>query len=179
MSFVIAVDVGIKNLGLCIFDFRTSTVVLWENVSLVPSGRYTPAYNVQYVRDFVRKYDSYFRNAFQIIIERQIRANMRIIEALLQCMFYEQCVVISARSVKLHYDLSTKNYRTNKLKAIAFVNDFIRKNAKAIETQQLQQYSASKKQDDLADSLIMILYYLDTYSNQLTTNLPEFFINDG
>jgi len=179
MSFVIAIDVGIKNLGLCIFDFRTSTVVLWENVSLVPSGRYTPAYNVQYVRDFVRKYDAYFRNAFQIIIERQIRANMRIIEALLQSMFYEQCVVISARSVKLHYDLSTKNYRTNKLKAVAFVNDFIRKNAKAIETQQLQRYGASKKQDDLADSLIMILYYLDTYSNQLTTNLPEFFINDG
>ena len=68
MSFVVAVDVGIKNLGLCIFDFRTSKVVLWDNVTLVPSGRYIAAHNVQYVREFVRKYDRYFENAFQISV---------------------------------------------------------------------------------------------------------------
>ena len=59
MSYIVAIDVGIKNLGLCIFDFRISKVVVWENVSLVSSGRYVPSNNVSYVRDFVRKYEKY------------------------------------------------------------------------------------------------------------------------
>ena len=56
MSYIIAIDVGIKNLGLCIFDFRTAKVVEWENASLVSSGRYVPSNNVKYVRDFIRRY---------------------------------------------------------------------------------------------------------------------------
>ena len=94
MSYVIAIDVGIKNLGICVFDFQQARVVEWQNVTLVPSGRYIPSYNVQYVRDFVRKYEKYFDNAFQVVIERQIRANMRIIEAILQTLFYDKCIVI-------------------------------------------------------------------------------------
>ena len=50
MSLVIAIDVGIKNLGLCAYDFCTNQVVYWDNVSLTPGGRYVPAHNVQYVR---------------------------------------------------------------------------------------------------------------------------------
>jgi len=117
-------------------------------------------------------------DAFQVIIERQIRGNMRIIEALIHAMCYEHCLVISARSVKLHYDLSTKNYRGNKQKAVVFANAFASKNPSAFDGEQLRRYTASKKQDDLADSLIMVLYYLDTYSNQLTTGLPAFFVED-
>ena len=62
MSFVVAIDVGIKNLGFCVFDFRTAKIVEWDNVTLVPAGRYIPAHNVQYVREFVRKYEHYFTN---------------------------------------------------------------------------------------------------------------------
>ena len=89
MSYVISIDVGIKNLGLCVFDFRNAKVVKWCNVSLVPSGRYIPANNVQYVRDFVAKHREYLDDAFVIIIERQIRCNMRIVEAVIQSMFYD------------------------------------------------------------------------------------------
>ena len=53
MRYVIAIDVGIKNLGLCVFDFTTAKFVYWDNVSLVPNGRYLPCNNVQYVRDFI------------------------------------------------------------------------------------------------------------------------------
>ena len=73
MSYIIAIDVGIKNLGLCIFDFRSAKVVEWENVSLVASGRYVPSNNVKYIRDFVRKYERYFNDVFQVVIERQMR----------------------------------------------------------------------------------------------------------
>ena len=53
MRYIVAIDVGIKNLGLCVFDLATCKFVFWNNVSLVPNGRYLPANNVQYVRDFV------------------------------------------------------------------------------------------------------------------------------
>ena len=171
MSYVVAVDVGIKNLGLCIFDFRTTKIVLWENVTLVPSGRYIPAHNVQYVRDFVRKYEQYFQNAFQVIIERQMRCNMRIIEALIQSMHFDRCIVISARSVKAHYDLSTRNYRANKQKAVQWASNFVSQNPQVFLDDIRASYRAAKKQDDLADSLLMLMYYLDTYSNQLTSGI--------
>ena len=97
MSYIIAIDVGIKNLGLCIFDFRTAKVVEWQNVSLVSSGRYVPSNNVQYVRDFVRRYERYFDDAFQVVIERQMRCNMRIVESVVHALFYDRCIIVSAR----------------------------------------------------------------------------------
>lgn len=178
MSFVIAIDVGIKNLGLCVFDFRTAKVVAWENVSLVPSGRYIPANNVQYVRDFVQRFARYFEGAFQVIIERQIRCNMRIVEAVLQSMFFDRCVIISARSVKVHYDLSTKNYRANKQKAVEWAKRFVLNNPNAFTDELVDgAFRRAAKQDDLADSLLLVMYYLDTYSNHLTSTctLYEFF----
>ena len=60
MRYVVAIDVGIKNLGLCVFDFTAAKFVYWDNVSLVPSGRYLPCQNVQYVRDFIKRFEHYF-----------------------------------------------------------------------------------------------------------------------
>ena len=170
MSFVIAIDVGIKNLGLCVFDFTTSKVCHWDNVTLVPNGRYLPANNVQYVRDFIAKHCHYFANAFMILIERQMRCNMRIIEAVVQALFFERCLIISARSVKMHYNLSTKNYKANKQRAVEWAKEFIKSSPTAFTKGTEAVFHNSKKLDDLADSLLLVMYYLDTYSNQLTVN---------
>jgi len=166
MSYVIAIDVGIKNLGICVFDFRTSQIVEWDNVSLVRSGRYVPAQNVQYVREFIRRYEHYFNESFQVLVERQMRCNMRIIEAVFEALF-DNCIIISARSVKAHYNLSTKNYRANKQKAIEWATRFVENNEVVFKVD-VGQFTKLKKQDDMADSLLLVMYYLDTYSNQLT-----------
>lgn len=168
MSYVIAIDVGIKNLGVCIFDFTTSQVVHWDNVTLVHNGRYLPANNVQYVRDFVANHHKYFMNAFMVLVERQIRCNMRIIEAVVQTMFFERCLIISARSVKMHYGLSTKNYKANKQKAVEWAKEFISASPQAFANNTQRVFTGATKCDDLADSLLLLMYYLDTYSNQLT-----------
>lgn len=170
MSYVIAIDVGIKNLGICIFDFTTSQVVHWDNVTLVHNGRYVPANNVQYVREFVANHSKYFMNAFMVLVERQIRCNMRIIEAVVQTMFFERCLIISARSVKMHYNLSTKNYKANKQKAVEWARDFISASPSAFANNSQSVFLGAKKSDDLADSLLLLMYYLDTYSNQLTNS---------
>ena len=167
MSYVVAVDVGIKNLSLCVYDFVTSRVVFWDNLTLVPCGRYTPARNVQYVRDFVERYTHLFHNAQRVLIERQMRCNMRIIESVLQTLFFDRTVIISPRSVKAHYGLSTKNYRQNKAKAIEWVDAFALHNPGCFAEGMVESYRGAVKRDDLADSLLLIMYYLDTYSNQL------------
>lgn len=169
MRFVIAIDVGIKNLGLCVFDFATAKFVFWDNVSLVPNGRYIPANNVQYVRDFVNRYQSFFNEASCILVERQMRCNMRIVEAVVQTLFYDICTVINARSVKAHYGLSTKNYRMNKQRAVQWAEEFVRNNNRAFLPGVSHAFEEKSKKDDLADSLLLITYYLDTYSNQLSS----------
>ena len=165
MSLVVAIDVGIKNLALCAYDFVSSQVVHWDNVTLVPGGRYVPAQNVQYVRDFIARHTHLFQNAAVVVVERQMRCNMRIIEAVIQCMFFKRCHVINARCVKMHYGLSTRNYRANKAKAVEWAKAFTQQNPQAFVPVVLDAFHRGVKQDDLADALLLVMYYLDTYSN--------------
>lgn len=173
MRYLISIDVGIKNLGLCVFDFVTASVVFWDNVTIVPNGRYMPAQNVQYVRDFVTRYDAFFHHAAVIVVERQMRCNMRIIESVLQAMFFNVCTVINARSVKLHYGISTRNYRNNKQKAVQWAEMFVTNNRNvAFAPGALDVWDNAKKRDDLADSLLMTTYYLDTYNHANQPQVP-------
>jgi len=167
-TLVVAIDVGVKNLGICCFDFLTNQVVHWDNISLVPSGRYIPAQNVHYVHEFVKRHHHLFDNAIMIVIERQMRCNMRIIEAVLQSMFVDRCRVISARSVKVHYNISTRNYRANKAKAIDWATEFTSANPGIFASDVLDNFRKRSKRDDLSDALLLLMYYLDTYSTQLS-----------
>ena len=167
MRYVIAIDVGIKNLGLCVFDFTTAKFVFWDNISLVSNGRYLPCHNVQYVRNFVDKHRKYFDEASHVLVERQIRCNMRIVEAVFETMFFDICIVINARCVKAHYGIGTKNYRMNKQRAVEWAKNFTSANTEAFEKDVPNAFLQQRKQDDLADSLLLVCYFLDTYSNQL------------
>ena len=169
VRYVIAIDVRIKNLGLCVFDFITAKFVFWDNVTLVPNGRYIPANNVQYVRELIQRYQSFFDEASCVLVERQMRCNMRIIESVIQCLFFDRCIIINPRSVKTHYGIGTKNYRLNKQRAIEWTDAFVAANPKAFEHGVTEAFAIKSKKDDLADSLLLITYYLDTYSNQLTS----------
>ena len=170
MRYVIALDVGIRNMGICVYDFTCSKIIYWDNVPLMV-GRYVPMNNVQYVRDFVRRMHHYFDEAACVIVERQMRCNMRIVEALLQSTFFDICTVISARCVKAHYNLSRGNYRANKEAAVEWVDEFTTNNLASFGLNGTAAYHMKgAKKDDLADSLLLLLYYLDTYSNQLSSN---------
>ena len=167
MRYIIAIDVGLKNLGMCVFDFMTAKVVFWDCISLVPNGRYIPANNVQYIRDFVAHYQAFFDEAAHVLVERQMRANMRIVESVLQALFFDVCIIINARSIKAHYRIGTKNYRQNKQRAIEWTGSFLARNPQAFAPGVALSFEQASKRDDLADSLLLVTYFLDTYSNQL------------
>jgi hypothetical protein len=166
MSYIIAIDVGIKNLGFAVLQNDSNLLVYWERVSLVPHGNYQPYKSVEYVHKFVQDHATYFANAKLIIIERQMRVNMRIIEAIVHTMFIDRCLVVQAQHVKLHFGLNTRDYRKNKKAAVDFVNAQMQSEQPHITN--LQEWSGhwlqEGKQDDLADAAIMIMYYVRTYS---------------
>lgn len=169
MRYAIAIDVGIRNLGICVYDFITCKIVFWDNVPLM-NGRYIPTNNVSYVRDFVRRFHHYFDEAACVIIERQMRCNMRIIESLLHSTFFDICTIINARSVKMHYNISKGDYRANKVAAVDWAATFVDHNPCAFGVNGCTSFQAKgTKKDDLADALLLLLYYLDTYSNQLSS----------
>jgi hypothetical protein len=175
MSYVVSIDVGVKNVGICVFDFRSCKVVCWENTNLVSSGRYMPSQNVTYVMEFIKKYKTYFDDALTVLLERQMRCNMRIIESIIHALHHNKAIVISPRAVKMHYDISTRNYKNNKERAVEWVDKFVVSNASAFESKLVLQYEAARKKDDYADALMMLLYYLDTYSKHLNTTVVDNF----
>ena len=165
--YIVAVDVGVKNLAVCVLDIATHKVVRWHVGSLVPDGRrYLPHQNVAYVKEWLELWKGYFDDAIAVIVERQMRCNMRIIESLIQFAYYDKCHVINARSVKLHYGLSMRNYRLNKNKAVEWAVDFMAKNPQVFDVTPTEVFRASTKKDDYADSLLLVMYYLDTFSRQ-------------
>jgi hypothetical protein len=173
-SYVIGVDVGIQNLGLTVFSYNTGQVVHWDCVALCTSGKYIPSKNVEYVINFLKRYECFFSSAVAILVERQMRTNMRIIESVIQALYYDRTTIVNARSIKLHYGLSMKNYKLNKAAAIVWARAFTEANPSAFAPGVSLQFDDSKKRDDLADSLLIVMYYLDTYSNQLPNNHAGF-----
>ena len=171
MRYVVAIDVGIKNLGMCVFDFMTAKFVFWDNISLVHNGRYLPSNNVQYVREFVEKYKHFFEESLSVLVESQMRGNMRIIEAVLHTMFFEKCKIVNPKCIKAHYGIGTRNYRQNKQRAVEWVASFVSNNASTFAPGVSSAFDQQLKKDDLADSLLLVTYYLDTYSNQLEDEL--------
>ncbi len=167
MRYAIAIDVGLRNLGMCVFDFTLSKFIYWDNCSLIQGARYTPSQNVRYVRDFIQRHQQYFDECMYLIVERQMRCNMRIIETVFHSMFYDRCYIIDPKSVKAHYNISLKNYKLNKARAVEWATDFVSSNPRAfISETPLANFTNHKKKDDLADALLLLAYFLDTYSLQ-------------
>lgn len=162
MSYIVAIDVGIKNMGICVYSVVTNSYVYWNNVSMV-EGVYNPSETVGYVINFINNHKLYFDDMHVLLVERQMRCNMRIVQAVFETLYYGKCKIISPRSVKMHYGLSTRNYAENKRIAVAWVtNELCRLR---MPTLVADGFYMRRKKDDMADSLLLLCYFLHTYSN--------------
>jgi hypothetical protein len=167
MSYLVVVDVGIKNMGLLVHDLNTKRVCLWERVDITKGIKYVPSNNVSYIHTLIDKHAQYFANAHMVIVERQMRVNMRVTEAVFQSRFFDKCKVINAQSVKMHFSISMRNYKQNKKKAVEWLDchwGTVLSKFVSNQTEIWPLWVAETKKDDLADSMIMMLCYLNTYS---------------
>ena len=163
MSYIIAIDVGIKNLGFVVYDCDDCCVCEWLRVDITNGTKYVPSQNVTYIHDFVKQHADYFAKAHIVLVERQMRVNMRIIESVFQTLFYDNCLVVQAQLVKMHFSISCRDYKQNKKRAVEYLTciwEDIKTEIPNLDTWALS-WNASKKSDDLADSLLMMLFRLD------------------
>jgi hypothetical protein len=146
---VVAIDVDIKNLSYC--ALRDGAIVEWANVSLV-EGTYRPSDSVHYVKRFTEVHAALLDAADLIVVEKQMRANMRIIASVLHALYYDKYKAVHARSVKARFGLSRPSYRLNKRAAVDWVLDNLQ------DANWFVRFQESPKKDDLADSYLMALF---------------------
>jgi len=129
--------------------------VEWANEPLCLDVKYEPASNVHLVKAFADKHEALFARADHVVVEKQLRANMRIIEALLHLSYYGKCAVVHARTIKAAYGLSRGEYRLNKLAAVEWVT----KRLERLDDPWRARFEASRKRDDLADSYLLAHFF--------------------
>lgn len=154
---IVGIDVGIRNLALC--ALRDGVPEQWVNEPLV-EGRYEPTRNVEYCMHFVQKHARLLAAADHVVIERQLRANMRCIEAVLHALHWGKCSIVHARTVKARYGLSRRDYRQNKQAAVEYV---LRHAPPCAATERFQR---CRKRDDLADAFLLALFYSEHPTEQ-------------
>jgi len=153
---ILGIDPGLKNLGWAKFDTNTNSFVkfgkydLTENVNKQQKTKYTLL-----VRNFIEKRPDIFENIDQICIEMQMAAKFKVIATAFQCFFWGKSCLISPRSVRCHFKISTGNYKKNKRASIDIIPNLpINKTNITL----FNSYPASKK-DDVADAILIALYY--------------------
>lgn len=151
---VLAIDVGIKNLAVCAMD-TDAGLVHWANEALSERA-YQPMHNVQYVHEFIDRNAALFARADRVIVERQMRVNMRIIEAVIHSRFYDKCSVVHARTIKAKFGLGRGNYVLNKKASVDFVHSHL---LRLGEPHWRELFAKTKKRDDLADAYVMALFF--------------------
>jgi hypothetical protein len=152
---VLAVDVGIRNLAICAMD-TAHGIVHWANEPL-STGPYQPQYNVQYVHEFLARNAALFALADEIVVEKQMRVNMRIIEAVIHSRYFDKCKVVHPRTIKAAFGLGRGNYALNKRASV----DFVQARLQSLEEPSNWRdfFANARKRDDLADAYIMALFF--------------------
>jgi len=153
---VIGIDPGIKNLGWSVYDTSSCHFLSFGRYNLLkdqPKAKHTKyAY---LVKAFIDASKDVFDMADAVCIEIQMMAKFKVIATAFQCFFWDKSHEVSMRSVRCHFDISTKKYATNKKASIDIVPSL------PISTQNKQWFARfdKKKRDDVADAMLLALYW--------------------
>ena len=166
--YVISVDVGIVNFAYTCLDASKMKILACHNKEVC---------KFKGSKDYVKMCDTvldFFAEAIPrskwdhttLVIERQMKASvMRIFAVSLEVAWYhitgKRAVVISPIKVKRHFGTSTGRYKTNKNAAIALMPVICCKYPMMRE-HWLRTCVKNSKIDDIADSMIQSIYYIET-----------------
>jgi hypothetical protein len=148
---VVSIDPGTVNCGYAVWDDGKLVDIGSHNLlEMVKKSQRT---DYPYIaRQFMEK-TQLFKNADVVLIENQMQAKMKMIACSLRCFMWNKAVCISPLSVRKHFLISNGDYRKNKKDSKAFVHRFLTKD-------QSKSILGTKKQDDIADAVIQLHYYL-------------------
>jgi hypothetical protein len=160
---LLSIDVGIRNLAMCMINETTQAITHWD-VSGVPPDHKDGLYPC--FRDHLNA-RQWVLDAQTILIEKQPGQNkkMKTVENFLQAYF----VIKSPESETIIYDARHKvpdvagpgkaRYRQRKQTAIVRCKEFVEKGPS--NKNWIEHFKKSKKKDDLADTVLQALSYIN------------------
>lgn len=160
---LLSIDVGIKNLAMCLIEENTSNVIQWD-VSGVPPQHRDGLFPC--LRDHLDE-KPWVLDATTILIEKQPGMNktMKTVENFLHSYF----VIKNPNADTIIYDARHKvpdvagsgkaRYRQRKQVSIDRCREFIE--GSEINKRWMPVFVASKKKDDLADTVLQALSYIN------------------
>ena len=163
MCSLLSIDVGIKNLAMCLIDEKTQHVLEWD-VSGVPPQHCDGLFPS--LRDHLDE-KPWTLSATTILIEKQPGMNktMKSVENFLHSYFIIKC----PKAEVIIYDARHKvpdisgpgkaRYRQRKQAAVDRCRTFLEESA--INSHWMPVFVASKKKDDLADTVLQALSYIN------------------
>jgi len=155
---IVAIDPGIKNLGWSVYDTKKCRFKSFGRYNLLkdqPKAMHTKY--PQLVYDFIKASKAVFDVADIVCIEIQMVAKFKIIQTAFQCFFWGKSYLISPRSVRCHFNISTGNYAKNKKASVNIIPSLD-------ITQQNKTWFNSLdvgKRDDVADAILIGLYWVE------------------
>lgn len=153
---IVAIDPGLRNLGWSVYDTTRESFISFGRYDLLkdqPKNKHTKYPDL--VHDFIRASKDVFDTADAVTIEIQMVAKFKVIQTAFQCFFWDKAHLISPRSVRCHFDISTGNYAKNKK---ASVNKILELDIPSKNKVWFERFEKTKR-DDVADAILIALYY--------------------
>lgn len=148
---IVSIDPGTVNCGYAVWiNGKITSFGSYNLLEMVKKAKKTDYPFI--VKSFIEKTDL-FNDVDVVLIENQMQARMKMIACSLRCFFWGKSVPISPLAVRKAFGISNGNYKKNKNDSKSLVHTLISK-------EQSKQLKLSKKQDDAADAIIQIFYYL-------------------
>lgn len=169
---IISIDPGLKNLAICRIDERNNRIHEWE-VSGIPPEHDNGIYVS--LRDHLDK-RPWVLEAETVLIEKQPDKNKKMVSIMnfLNAYF----IIKNPKAETIIYDARHKipdisgsgkrQYRKRKNASVERCDEFINKNE--INNEHVEMFSKSKKKDDLADTVMQALSFI----NRIETTKPKY-----
>jgi Holliday junction resolvasome RuvABC endonuclease subunit len=147
---IVGIDPGLRNFGYAIVDngelVEFDSICIWD---MVPKNKRK---DYAYIARTLVDNTSIFDNCDVVLIERQMQSRMKLIACALRCFFWEKSYMLAPIRVKKHFKISMSDYKKNKKASIQLVPKFF-------TTEQLERFQKHKKKDDIADAVLMAMYW--------------------
>ena len=155
---IVAIDPGIKNLGWSVYDSSKNTFISFGRYNLLkdqPKEKHTKYADLVY--DFISASKDVFDMADAIVIEIQMAAKFKMIQTAFQCFFWGKSHLISPRSVRCYFKISTGNYNKNKKASVEKIPQL---QISQTNKHWFERFDKAKR-DDVADAILIALYYYE------------------
>ena len=153
---LVGIDPGLINVGWAIV----------ENGKLITCGVFNMTHKVpvkerkQYAR-LVKRFMRFkmFRDCDVVVIRQQMSGKLRVVANSFLCFNWGKSYLVSPRAVRNHHGISMSNYRANKRASVAKVPRYM-------TSRQTTRFRAAKKRDDMADAILIAMYWYQTSGEQ-------------